>query len=137
MYSLYSFWHALISSHCAFLSFFALALVGFILLHMHAVLTLFCFVFFLVSSRNFMFGSYFGWFTFCCWCYVSIAEILVFVIWSKYFGYLLMNIEFVTHCSCTFIANIFIVNRGLIIFFGFGCLCLIPVHRRIFILTIL
>ena len=37
MYSICSFWYVLISSFCAFLSFWALALVGFLLLHRDAV----------------------------------------------------------------------------------------------------
>ena len=40
MHSICSFWYALISSFCAFLSFWVLALVGFLLLHRDAVFTL-------------------------------------------------------------------------------------------------
>ena len=43
MYSICSFWYALISSLSAFLRFWRLALVGFLLLHRDGVFTLSCF----------------------------------------------------------------------------------------------
>ena len=41
-----------------------------------------------------MFGSKFGWYTFCCCLHVGIGEVFIFVIQSKCFGYLLKSIGF-------------------------------------------
>ena len=85
---LYVFW--CVSSFCAFLSFWALILVVFLLLHREAVFT--SPRFFLNCSclpRNSMFFSYFGWYAFCHCFHVGIDEVLIFVIRYKCFGYLL------------------------------------------------
>ena len=75
------FFFVYVSSLCA-LSSWALPFVGFLLLHKDTVFTLSCF--FLTASvfHGTMFGSWFGWYTFCCCCFhVDTDKVFVFIIW--------------------------------------------------------
>ena len=103
MYSVY-FRYTLVSSFCA-LSFWTLILVGILLLHRDAVFTSACsfffFFFFFFFNRKCLqwdsrFSSLFHWYALCCHFYVSPDKLLIFVIRSKYFWYLLKCIEFVS-----------------------------------------
>ena len=84
MHSIYSFWNALISSLCAFLTFSVLAFIGFLLLHGDSFFTLSRFLRKCESLLwNSLFGTWFGWYALCCSFHVGVDEVSIFVIRGK------------------------------------------------------
>ena len=110
------FFYSLICSFCAFLSFWALVLDGFVLLRRN-FLSYQCF------PGNSMFGFLFGWHAFCCYFNMAIYEVLIFFFRNKFFRHLLKSVELVFKRYCIFIANIFIVKQRPTIVCGNSCLC--------------
>ena len=66
MYSVGSFMYVLANSFCAFLSFRALVLVRFFLLHLEAVFT---YAKFFLNPWDSWSSSLFSWYAFCCCCF--------------------------------------------------------------------
>ena len=112
----------------AFLSFCALAFVGFLLWSRDNIFMLSHFFSnYKWLPWNSTLGSWFGWYAFYFYFYEGSDKIFVFVIRSMCFKYLLKSIEFVSYCYCRFIANISIGKWGPVVTSGFVFLFLISV----------
>ena len=126
MYSICSFRYALFSSLCAFLSFWALALFGFLLLHRDAVFTLSHFFLTANVSHRTLFCSLVG-------MHSAAASMWALTKFSySSFGVDIYDISFSDRiCFLVllyiYIANIFIVKPGLVIVWGCDCLGCLPV----------